>query len=434
MPPSTGFRRAAWLLPVAFAAHELEEWNIGAWTDRVLAAPLGLPAAPIRVGLMTYVVIVTVVAAAAAATRRDRVLAWVLLPACAGLALNGVQHLYWWWRFGWYAPGSVTALVLLLPVSIHLMRRATSERLVGVWYPAVLLALCVPALVDTVRSDATIATQLRTTHDLGAAVMRLVGASPLVPARAEAADGHAVIAEARRRNGFATWHDRKSEVAMRTVDEDGAGRSADATVWERTDPHGEHRTFIEFTGPTNVQGLRMLHVAPRGRPDEYWVWFPSVRRVQHLAGNAAGSRHRDEIFSGTDMSYRDLELVVRVLQWDAEPTDATAEDVPCDGGRCTKVVLVPHGPTEFPLGRYDLWFTAGALLLVRVDLRSADGELVETISCSGYRPVGAFQTPASCVVTNAKTKVRSEITIRDVVYDSGLSDDVFRIAHVGEGN
>src|SRR5262249_50145234 len=367
-----------------------------------------------------------------------RFVAWVLLPAAIGLGLNAVQHLYWWAHFGWYAPGSVTALLLLLPMSIHLTRRAMSERLVRAWYPALLVVLCVPPLVDTVRSDSTIAAQLRTTHALGLAVMRwlprLAAAAPLEPALAAAADVHAVIAAARHRNGFATWHDRRSEVAMRTVDEDGAGRSGEATVSERTDPHGEHRTFIEFTGPTNVQGLRMLHVAPRGRPDEYWLRLPATRRVKHLAGNAAGSRHRDEIFTGTDMSYRDLELVVRILQWEAGDAEATTEDVPCDDARCTRVVLVPHGPNEFPFARYDLWFAADTLLLVRVDLRGAGGQVVETIACSGYRPLGTFPTPAPCVITHEATKVRSEITLRNVVYDCGLPDDVFTVAHVGEGH
>jgi len=41
-----------------------------------------------------------------------------------------------------------------------------------------------------------------------------------------------------------------------------AGR--DATVIEQTDPRGEHRTFMEFTAPSDVNGTLFLHLSPRG--------------------------------------------------------------------------------------------------------------------------------------------------------------------------
>ncbi len=242
-----------------------------------------------------------------------------------------------------------------------------------------------------------------------------------------AAGGDEIIEAARARNGFARWKDRKSEVTLESFDGD-SGRTTEATVSERTDPRGEHRTLIEFTAPSSVKGTRMLHVAPRGTPDEYWIWTPASRRARRVAGNAAGSRHRDEIFSGSDMNYRDLELIVRILQWDAAARDATSEDAPCAPESCHRVTLVPKGRNEFPFSRYVLWFTTDDLLLVRVELHDRGGELAETIACDQYVRHGAFQTSGRCEITQAKAKTRAVITTRAASYDSGLGDDLFALS------
>lgn len=249
----------------------------------------------------------------------------------------------------------------------------------------------------------------------------------LLAAAARGDDGRAIIERARATNGFAAWTERRSEITLAGV-QDGGGRTLRATVSERTDPRGEHRTRIDFTAPDDQRGRRMLHVAPCGAPDEYWLWYPTDRRARRVAGNAAGSRQRDEIFFGTDMSYRDLELIVRILQWDANDATSTAEDVPCGERTCTRVTLVPAARKEFPFSRYELFFSREDLLLERVTLYGDAADPVETIRCEGYRSVGRFQTPRSCTIEHAPTHARAVITIEDAAYDPGLSDDLFTVS------
>jgi hypothetical protein len=182
-----------------------------------------------------------------------------------------------------------------------------------------------------------------------------------------AEDGWDVVEAARKRNGFATWTTRRSVVTLQSFD-DGAERTREATIVEKTSPTGPHRTRIEFTGPEDMRGTRMLHVSPRDEPDQYWIWQPQTRRARRLGGNAGGSAHRDEIMMGNDMSYRDLELVVRIQQWDATSATATIEaEEPCGDAKCYRVALVPTHPNEFPCKRYLLWYSHEGLQLRRVD-------------------------------------------------------------------
>src|SRR5262249_57430787 len=119
-----------------------------------------------------------------------------------------------------------------------------------------------------------------------------------------------------------------------------------------------------------------------------------------IGGNAAGWRHHDEIFSGPDLSYRDVELLTRVLQWRDDDAAATAEDAALEGRPCRKVTLVPTGRTEFPFARYVLWLGRDDLLLAREELDVAVREI-------GAREDLVVVAPARRVATDATGPARA---------------------------
>jgi len=79
-------------------------------------------------------------------------------------------------------------------------------------------------------------------------------------APASALTGREVIDTAQKKNGFSTWHDRVLETTMESYTTT-LQRTRDASVTEQTDPRGEHRTFMEFTGPADVTGTLFLRGA-----------------------------------------------------------------------------------------------------------------------------------------------------------------------------
>ena len=165
---------------------------------------------------------------------------------------------------------------------------------------------------------------------VAAALVALAG-----PARA--LTGREVINTAQERNGFSTWHDRTVSATMETYDKGTLARTRELDISEQTDPRGEHRTFMRFTSPSDVQNTRFLHLSPRGDKDQQWLWAPSTRRTRRL-----GEAQRDENFFGADLSYRDLELLVRIQQWnDDESTATVVGEESVDGKPAYVVELVP---------------------------------------------------------------------------------------------
>jgi uncharacterized protein len=239
--------------------------------------------------------------------------------------------------------------------------------------------------------------------------------------------GREVIDNAQRKHGFSTWHDRVADLTMESYTTT-LQRTRELTVTEQTDPRGEHRTFMEFTGPADVTGTLFLHLSPRGEKDQQWIWTPSARKARRLADAA-----RDENFMGTDLSYRDLELIVRIQQWnDAESTATLEPDADIDGKPCHVVSLVPKND-EFPYSRYRLWFGADDLLLWQVEVDDMDKRLFKRVRLSHYERIQDYTTAVESDISNVPYNTHTTYKMKHVRYDSGVPDDTFSLANVQKG-
>jgi hypothetical protein len=255
----------------------------------------------------------------------------------------------------------------------------------------------------------------------------------LTAAAVRAEIGSDIIAEAARRNGLATWHDRTSVVVLEGFEDDVRRMTREARVYERTDPRGSHDTLMELLSPDDVRGTRYLYMSPRHSRQEWWMWTPATRRARKLGGTYPGLQ-RDEIFFMTDLSYSDLVVLTRIQQWtDADGRVTAGGADACAETTCDRVELVPAKDNqEFPCARYRLWFARDARLLRRAELDDPDGRLMKTITCDGYFPTGRFMTARRCVIEHPRTRTRSVVTVKEVAYDTGLRDDLFTIAHLSE--
>ncbi len=259
------------------------------------------------------------------------------------------------------------------------------------------------------------------THRTLAGLVIMVLASPTW-----ALTGREVIDDAQQKNGLSTWHDRLLTAGMSTYSNDVITLSREMDITEQTDPRGEHRTFIAFTGPADVQGTRFLHLSPRGASDQQWLYAPSTRRVRRLA-----EAQRDENFFGADLSYRDLELLVRIQQWnDAESTATLEKDETVDGHACRTVMLVPKNE-EFPMySKYRLWFGTDDALLWRVDVFDMDGKLFKRMTPAKYERIGAYETAMSAVIETVPNHTHTAFAFRQVRYDTGVGENTFVVSNL----
>ena len=163
------FRKAIWLLPIAFMLHEFEEFDILAWYqhnyDMSSMAALNVESSWvwfIFISLIGYLW-----TAASLIPKSQRWTAFIILPAGALVLQNALQHVYWLFFFGDFSfgYGILTAIILLIPVVTYLAVRAVREKLVPIWYVVLLVVLIIPGMVATIKAGNTITAQMRRFHE-----------------------------------------------------------------------------------------------------------------------------------------------------------------------------------------------------------------------------------------------------------------------------
>jgi hypothetical protein len=161
-------RRLVWLLPLAFALHEAEEWNIVAWFQLHFTPRTGLTDAGARTllaafsaGAFAYVGLASLLPTRA---MLHAVLGFFIV---AGVG-NALTHVFWWLQFGVYAPGVVSAALLVTPLTAWLSLRAVRDGLVSAWTVGGLFVLALVPLAGVARAGSQLTAGQLALHALGA--------------------------------------------------------------------------------------------------------------------------------------------------------------------------------------------------------------------------------------------------------------------------
>jgi len=169
-----------WLLAVALALHEAEEWNIYGWYERnYVKMPASRTKSTIRFFLVFLSILGFVWVGVAVCWGSPVIAAWIILPLVGLIAQNVLQHVYWQIRFKEYAPGLLTAIVLLAPLSYGIINASIVEASVPVWYLIIIGVGIIPGLVDTVRAGNRLTRGILGIHSFSLRGMKLLGLSEM---------------------------------------------------------------------------------------------------------------------------------------------------------------------------------------------------------------------------------------------------------------
>ena len=162
------FLSMLWLFLIAFVIHEVEEWNITEFERRNF---VGVPATVTKKNARTWIGIICVAGfawcAAATLPGNPTVAAYVFLPAIMLALSNALQHIFWTFYFKQYAPGVITAVLLIIPLGCYIVVTTIQQRYAPLWYVAILAGLIVVPLFHTVRAGNEMTPPIRAIYGLG---------------------------------------------------------------------------------------------------------------------------------------------------------------------------------------------------------------------------------------------------------------------------
>ncbi len=124
------FNKLIWLIPIVYLFHELEEWYIFEWWSNVFPDSPPLPVFAGRVWLLASSILGFILIASFSYFKNPKTVAISSLILASLPFGNGLQHLYWLFYFNCYAPGVIFASFIGIPITIYLIYRAISEKLI----------------------------------------------------------------------------------------------------------------------------------------------------------------------------------------------------------------------------------------------------------------------------------------------------------------
>jgi outer membrane lipoprotein-sorting protein len=216
------------------------------------------------------------------------------------------------------------------------------------------------------------------------------------------------------------WTDREQRLDLTIVDRRGGERRRELQILTKKFGERGSRSILFFHAPPAVRGIGLLQWIEPGEPDRQWLYLPALKRVRQITG--AG---RQESFAGTDFSYEDLAIINEMFEWTEEeaPSALKAEEV-LDGVPCAVIELTPR-KAEAGYERLRVWLGRKDLVAHKMEFEVKSGRPEKTLLFSDIRPVGAIPSAHRLEMRNERSGSRTLVVLREIRYDTGLTDDVF---------
>lgn len=170
-----------------------------------------------------------------------------------------------------------------------------------------------------------------------------------------------------------------------------------------------------FDEPKDVRGTAFLNHSHTGKPDDQWLYLPSVKRVKRIA-----SRNKSGPFMASEFAYEDLssfELAKFKFTW--------LRDEQLDGEAVFVVEQVPVD--EFSgYSKSVVWLDQAEYRARKIEFYDRKNALLKTLVMSDYKQyLNKYWRPLKLQMTNHQTGKSTDLLVRDIEFGKGRTDADF---------
>lgn len=170
-----------------------------------------------------------------------------------------------------------------------------------------------------------------------------------------------------------------------------------------------------FDEPKDVRGTAFLNHSHTGKPDDQWLYLPSVKRVKRIA-----SRNKSGPFMASEFAYEDLssfELAKFKFNW--------LRDEQLDGEAVFVVEQVPVD--EFSgYSKSVVWLDQAEYRARKIEFYDRKNALLKTLVMSDYKQyLNKYWRPLKLQMTNHQTGKSTDLLVRDIEFGKGRTDADF---------
>jgi len=196
----------------------------------------------------------------------------------------------------------------------------------------------------------------------------------------------------------------------------GGKTSEKRWVFLRMGSHGQSKSIIRFTAPSEVKGVALLIVNHPDRPSDQWMWTPAIERDRRVALQDRSAR-----FFGTDFSFEDLE------ERDADQYDHTLlGEEPIDGADTWKIQSIPKPAKQSQYTKTVVWIRKDNYATARIESYVIT-QVVRRLELSDIRQVQGIWTAHNTLMTDLKRGSVTRLTLDKVQFNLPMKDDDFTV-------
>ncbi|MFQ6004460.1 MAG: outer membrane lipoprotein-sorting protein [Woeseia sp.] len=229
------------------------------------------------------------------------------------------------------------------------------------------------------------------------------------------ARGRAIAEEAERRDqGFV---DTVTELNMTLTNAEGRQRARSLT-WQTLEVSGAgegDKSLTVFHEPRDIEGTAFLSHTHIDRPDDQWLYLPSLKRVKRIA-----SSNMSSAFVGSEFAYEDL-LSDEVEKFDYRWLRNEA----CTDWQCFVLERRPRYE-DSGYSRQVVWIDQDQYRPVKIEYYDRKGRLKKTLVFEDYRNyLDRYWRAKRMRMENHQTGKTTMLAFGEFQFSTGLTDQDF---------
>jgi outer membrane lipoprotein-sorting protein len=251
-------------------------------------------------------------------------------------------------------------------------------------------------------------------------ILSLIAAAFVLAGSAYSQSAEEIAREARDRIRADTVSTR-----ARMVIRDKAGGTTERLVDEYSAKlNGANAMVVIFQKPSSVAGTRFLTMENPGKPDDRWIFLPSLGKVRRVsAGEGSGS------FMGTDFSYDDISLMDRDPDLDVY---TLVREEAVDGKPCHVIEAKPKDDS-YQYSRMLMWIDKDTSVSWKIEMYDRRNVLTKTLAIEKVQEIQGRLTPTQTTVRSVQAGTSTTLYVDIMKYDEKIPASVFTVRFLETG-
>ena len=213
---------------------------------------------------------------------------------------------------------------------------------------------------------------------------------------------------------IATGDDQTSILTMTLVNKSGKKRIR--KIKQFTKDFGKvEKKIMFFQSPADVKNTSFMNWSyDNDKSDDQWIYLPALKKTKRLSSDS-----KSDYFMGSDFTYDDL----GDRKLDADTHKLLREET-VDGIKCYVVESVSKDE-DYMYSKTTTWINKNNFVGVKKEFYDEDADLLKILSIKSTKKISGFWVITQSEMKNVQKNHKTNMSLSNIVINSGVSDSKF---------